>query len=53
LAVLERSGVAAWMRAWRTTVPAAKETTARPDLGASDELVGVLAAMARACLGSR
>lgn len=54
LAVLERSGVAVWMRTWRSTGPAAEEITARSVIpAAGDELVGVLAAMAHACLGSR
>lgn len=53
LGVLERGGVAAWMRAWGTTAP---EAAQRPVLSgipaAGDELVGVLATMALACLGA-
>jgi hypothetical protein len=51
LAVLERQGVAAWLRAWQETAPS---PPARPAATASvggDELVGVLATMALACLG--
>lgn len=50
LAVLERQGVAAWLRAWRSTTPA---PVVRPRLGApvgGDELVGALASMALACI---
>jgi hypothetical protein len=53
LAVLQRSGVAAWLRVAETTTP---RPPARPPAdvpaGAGDELVGALATMALACLGS-
>lgn len=53
LGVLQHRGVAAWLRAWRTTVP---KTNPRPkaptaDVPGGEELVGVLAAMALACIG--
>lgn len=51
LAVLQRRGVAAWLRAGETIAPTAP---ARPPAdvpaGSGDELVGVLATMALACL---
>jgi len=51
LGVLERNGVAAWMRAWRTTAPEAAQRPVVPGVpAAGDELVGVLATMALACL---
>jgi hypothetical protein len=53
LALLERRGVVAWTRAWQTTTP----TPARPAIttpGAdTDQLVGVLASMALACVSGR
>jgi hypothetical protein len=53
LALLERRGVVAWTRAWQTTTPA----PARPAITASaadnDQLVGVLASMALACVAGR
>jgi hypothetical protein len=53
LALLERCGVVAWTRAWQTTTPA----PARPAIAASaadgDQLVGVLASMALACVSGR
>ncbi len=54
LALLERRGVAAWARAWQTTAPA--PASPRPAVEApsgADELVGVLASMALACLAGR
>ncbi len=53
LALLQRRGVAAWTRAWPTTTPA---PPTKPVMGApvaGDEVVGVLAAMALACLKAR
>jgi hypothetical protein len=54
LALLERRGVSAWARAWQTTMPA--PPSPRPAVEApagADELVGVLASMALACLAGR
>jgi hypothetical protein len=51
LALLERRGVAAWARAWRSTAPAPASATAGPPAGPAavgDELVGALASMALA-----
>lgn len=52
LGVLCHRGVAAWLRAWHTTVPtpAAVAPAAANRVG-SDELVGVLASMAFAATG--
>jgi hypothetical protein len=49
LGVLRQRGVAAWLRAWRTTVPTPPAAPA-PTAGraGSDELVAVLASMALA-----
>ena len=53
LALLERRGVVAWTRAWRAiTVPAARPATATPAAD-NDQLVGVLASMALACVSGR
>ena len=55
LALLERRGVAAWMRAWQTTAPAPSSPPPAA-VGApagTDEIVGVLASMALACLAGR
>ena len=52
LALLERRGLFAWSRAWQTTAPrASKRPVAQPP-AAGEEIVGVLAAMAFACLTS-
>lgn len=50
LAVLERQGVAAWLRAWQSVAPTplARPSTDVPAAG--DELVGALASMALACI---
>lgn len=69
LAELERRGVAGWLRVWRSTDPPTtrrmahripKRTVLRsagaatgPHDGAAEELVGVLAEMALACVGRR
>jgi hypothetical protein len=54
LAVLERRGVAAWMRAWRTTTPGPRKPLVPLGIPlGGDELVGVLTAMALACLDAR
>jgi hypothetical protein len=53
LAVLERQGVAAWLRAWQSIAPA---PLARPSSDVAvegDELVGALASMALACITRR
>ena len=50
LAVLERQGVAAWLRAWQSIAPT---PLARPSTDVAvggDELVGALANMALACI---
>ncbi len=55
LALLERRGVAAWARAWRSTPtapPGARPTLEAPPVG-GDEIVGVLASMALACVAGR
>jgi len=53
LALLERRGVVAWTRAWQTTTPAQpRQTIVSPDAD-SDQLVGVLASMALACVSGR
>lgn len=52
LGVLCHRGVAAWLRAWHTTVPTpAVAPAAGADPVGSDELVGVLASMAFAAIG--
>jgi hypothetical protein len=55
LALLERRGVAAWARAWQTTMPAPSSppTAAVGAPAGADELVDVLATMALACLAGR
>jgi hypothetical protein len=52
LAVLERQGVAAWLRAWESTAPT---RLVRPTVNVpleGNELVGALATMALACISS-
>jgi hypothetical protein len=52
LALLQRRGVVAWTRAWPSAAPA---PPARPDVAAppaDEEIVGVLATMALACLAA-
>jgi hypothetical protein len=56
LAVLQRRGVAAWARAWQSTDPGPHSSPPRPPVDTAvdgDELVGVLATMALACLSGR
>jgi hypothetical protein len=53
LAVLQRRGVVAWARAWQTTAPAPARAAPVAPVAASDELVGMLASMALACLSRR
>jgi hypothetical protein len=50
LAVLEHKGVAAWMRVWRSTAPPREPPATSASPARSDELVGMLASMALACL---
>lgn len=50
LAVLERRGVAGWMRAWRATTPPASPPAALGGPAGGEEVVAVLAQMAVACL---
>ena len=52
LALLQRRGVAAWMRAWPSTTPAAPARPALAAAPAGEEIVGVLATMALACLAA-
>ncbi|HUA49659.1 MAG TPA: hypothetical protein VMA77_30785 [Solirubrobacteraceae bacterium] len=57
LALLERRGVAAWTRAWSSTAPGRSPATVTaaavlPPVSADDELVGVLASMALACVAA-
>jgi hypothetical protein len=53
LAVLQRRGVAAWLRAWQVTTPAPVARPTAPQPMAAAEVVGVLASMALACLRTR
>jgi len=56
LALLERRGVAAWTRAWQTTVPVPPPRPAGPAVetpAGAGEIVGLLATMALACLAGR
>ena len=53
LAVLERRGVVAWTRAWQTTTPAPARPAIAMPAADSDQLVGVLASMALACVAGR
>jgi len=50
LAVLERQGVAAWLRAWQNIAPTPLPGSATDVVVAGDELVGALASMALACI---
>ena len=50
LALLERRGVAAWARAWRTATPARAASPSVQTAAGGDELVGALATVALACL---
>lgn len=50
LAVFQRRGAAAWARAWRSTAPAPVSRPPAGPVAAGDEVVGVLANMALACL---
>lgn len=56
LALLERRGVVAWTRAWQTTTTTTTTPT-RPTITTraadNDQLVGVLASMALACVSGR
>jgi hypothetical protein len=53
LALLERRGVVAWTRAWQTTTPAPARSAITTPVADSDQLVGVLASMALACVSGR
>jgi hypothetical protein len=52
LALLERRGVVAWTRAWQTTTSPARPALTTPAAN-NDQLVGVLASMALACVSAR
>jgi hypothetical protein len=53
LALLERRGVVAWTRAWQTTTPAPARPAITTPAADTDQLVGVLASMALACVAGR
>jgi hypothetical protein len=54
LALLERRGVVAWTRAWQTTTtPAPARLAITTPAADTDQLVGVLASMALACVAGR
>jgi hypothetical protein len=53
LALLERRGVVAWTRAWQTTTPTPARSAIAIPVADSDQLVGVLASMALACVSGR
>jgi hypothetical protein len=53
LALLERSGVVAWTRAWQTTTPVPTRPSITTPAADNDALVGVLASMALACVSGR
>jgi hypothetical protein len=53
LALLERRGVVAWTRAWQTTAPPPARSAIGMPAADSDQLVGVLASMALACVSGR
>jgi hypothetical protein len=48
--LLERHGVVAWTRAWQTTTPPPARSAIGMPAAESDQLVGVLASMALACV---
>jgi hypothetical protein len=52
LALLQHRGVAAWMRAWQPTPPAPPAPATSEAVAGGDQLVGVLATMALACLAA-
>jgi hypothetical protein len=51
LAVLQRQGMVAWLRAGKVLAPPPPRPAA--EVGVGDELVGVLATMAMACIEGR
>jgi hypothetical protein len=53
LGLLERRGVIAWTRAWQTTTPAPARPAITTSAADNDQLVGVLASMALACVSGR
>lgn len=53
LAVLERQGVAAWLRAWQSIAPTPLARPSADVIVGGDELVGALATMALACINGR
>jgi hypothetical protein len=56
LALLQRHGVAAWARAWQSTLPAPSVQPSRAALSwpaGGEEIVGVLATMALGALAGR
>jgi hypothetical protein len=53
LALLERRGVVAWTRAWQATTPSPARSAIATPAADSDQLVGVLASMALACMSGR
>jgi hypothetical protein len=53
LALLERRGVVAWTRAWQTTTVQPTRAAIPEPAADSDQLVGVLASMALACVSGR
>jgi hypothetical protein len=53
LAVLERQGVAAWLRAWQSIAPTPLPRPSTDVVVGGDELVGALASMALACISGR
>jgi hypothetical protein len=50
LAVLERQGVAAWLRAWQSIAPTPLPRPSTDVAVGGDELVSALASMALACI---
>jgi hypothetical protein len=53
LALLERRGVVAWTRAWQATTPTPTRRAIPAPAADSDQLVGLLASMALACVFGR